>query len=103
MESSDRTQDHERRMDEEELKQSLAEESPEGMPAGPEPTKSVWGMAVISLFVMVIIVGILIATLWHPIFGWSITAIGVALIVFNPVLWATFARAKDREKVEHEH
>lgn len=85
-----------------EITEALAEESPEGCPAGPDQRPSGWLWIVLSMFLLTVLIGLLIAVLVDTVVGIVILAIGGALVVFNPVLWAGFARAKDRKKVEQD-
>lgn len=88
--------------EQEEVRRAIGEESPEGRPAGQEMTRSGLKWLLVVLVGVLVVAGVLIAVLVNSLIGVIMSVLGLALLVFNPVLWASFARAKDREKVEGE-
>lgn len=78
--------------------------SPEGRPADPGVRARTTIVLVAIAIAVVVVAAALIARAGNPWLAAGIALAGlIFVIVFNPIVWASVLRVREREKVHHEH
>ena len=78
--------------------------SPEGRPADPAIRSRTLAVLIAVAIGVVITAAALIAGAGSPGFAVAIGLVGVIVVLLaNPVIWASALRAREREKLHHEH
>lgn len=75
--------------------------SPEGRPAVPEVKAAGIGLMLVSIIVLLLVIGMIVALAVSEPAGIAIAALGVLIFLINPVVWASVLRASEREEVDH--
>ena len=83
----------------EELAEEIQRVSPEGPPAHPEAGPRTIIKLIVGIALLIILAGILTAVFsGHVILGVVTAAVGLALLVLNPQIWANVFRAEERNR-----
>ncbi|CAE7902295.1 unnamed protein product [Symbiodinium necroappetens] len=75
--------------------------SPEGTPAHPEVTSRGINIALLSIVVAMLAIALAVAVVFSPIAGVVLGVIALLALLLNPVFWASFHRANERETLEN--
>ena len=100
---SEKSQDlHAEAEAEAEIAEHMAHESPEGRPGGAMIHGSSLGLMFILVFGSMIVVGIVIGLVWNWFAGAAAAALGIALMLFNPEVWANVLRSREHDQIKRE-
>ncbi|MBX3323305.1 MAG: hypothetical protein KF757_09975 [Phycisphaeraceae bacterium] len=60
------------------------------------------GLMFILVFGSMIVVGIVIGLVWNWFAGAAAAALGIALMLFNPEVWANVLRSREHDQIKRE-
>lgn len=85
-------------------KEELADEiemiSPEGRPADPEFGPKRMGLFLSLLVGVILLIGVVTAVFGSVIMGFAFVVLGLAWLFVNPAVWASVARARERNEAK---
>lgn len=84
----------------EELVEEIHEISPEGEPGDPEVGPRGIGLLLLGFGAALLLIGVVVAVVYHAYLGVAAFALGVLLMLVNPQFWVAVLRARERARAK---